>query len=69
MEIKVLLWVLYVIGVIVAMILFIDDAYEDSWKHGMSPSDYLGRNDVMYNIIFSSLGSWVAVFYRWQKKR
>jgi hypothetical protein len=69
MEIKVLLWTLYVIGIIVAMILFIDDAYEESLKHGMSPSDYLGRNDVMYNIIFASMGSWIAVFYRWQKKR
>ena len=62
MEIKVMIWMLYAIGVMVAMILFIDDAYEESWKHGISPSDYLSQNDVLCNIIVSSLGSWVAVF-------
>ena len=68
MGIKVMLWTLYVIGVMVAMIQFIDDAYKESWKYGMSPSDYLGRSDVMWGIIFASIGSWVAVLYRWQKK-
>ena len=69
MEIKVMLWTLYVIGVMVAMIQFIDDAHEESLKHGVSPSDYLNQNGVLFSIIISSLGSWVAVFYRWQKKR
>lgn len=66
---NVLIWVIYTIGVMVAMILFIDDAYEESWEHGMSPSDYLGHGNVFRNIMLSSIGSWLAVLYRWQKKR
>ena len=69
MEISVIIWIIYAIGVMAAMVLFIDDAYEESWKHNMSPSEYLGQENVLRNIILSSIGSWLAVLYRCQKKK
>ena len=69
MGIGAVLWLLYAIGVMAALLLFSDDAYEESWKLGIDSEDYLSREDVLVKIILCSIGSWVAIFIRWQKKR
>ena len=68
-EMSILRWLTYGIGVMVAMVLYIDDAYEESWKHNMLPQDYVGQNEVLTRIILASIGSWIAVLYRWIQKK
>lgn len=69
MGIEAVIWLLYAIGVMVALLLFSDDAYEESWKLGIDPEDYLSREEVLTKIITFSIGSWAAILYRWYKKR
>ena len=66
-EYKVLFWCFYAIGVFAALLLFADDAYEESWKRGMLPEQYFADGDVVRRIILYSMGSWVAIFLRWKK--
>ena len=63
------MWIMYGIGVMVAMVLYIDDAYEESWQHNMLPQDYVGQKEVLTRIILFSIGSWFAVLHRWIQKK
>ena len=69
MEFKLVLWITYTVGCMIAMLQLMDDAYEDSWKHGMLPEQYLSDNRVIANIALMSLGSWGTVLLRWLNKR
>jgi hypothetical protein len=67
--INILMWIMYGIGVMVAMVLYIDDAYEESWQYNMLPQDYVGQKEVLTRIILFSIGSWIAVLHRWIQKK
>ena len=69
METGIIFWILYVAGFMTAMLMLMDDAYEESWKHGILPEQYLSDNRVLSNIIFMSIGSWATVILRWLNKR
>lgn len=69
MESGVIFWVIYIVGFMIAMLGLMDDACEESWKHGMLPEQYLSDNRVIANIVFMSFGSWAIVILRWLNKR
>ena len=69
MELRIFLWIAYIVGCMIAMLQLMDDACEESWKHGMLPEQYLSDNRVIANIVFMSLGSWATVILRWLNKR
>jgi hypothetical protein len=69
MELRIFLWIVYMIGCMIAMLQLMDDGYEESWRRGIPPEKYLSENRVIASIAFMSLGSWLIILIRWLNKR
>ena len=69
MEFRLIFWIAYTVGYMIAMLQLMDDACEESWRRGVPPEKYLSDNRVIANIAFMSLGSWGTVLLRWLNKR
>ena len=69
MELRLILWVAYIVGCMIAMLQLMDDACEESWRRGIPPEKYLSENRVIASIAFMSLGSWLIILIRWLNKR
>ena len=69
MELRLILWVAYIVGCMIAMLQLMDDACEESWRRGIPPEKYLSENRVIASIAFMSLGSWLIMLIRWLNKR
>ena len=69
MELRMFLWIAYIVGCMIAMLQLMDDACEESWRRGVPPEKYLSDNRVMAGISLLSLGSWLIILIRWLNKR